>query len=140
MGAAGALVLILAAIIVFCIVRSRRSRSKTDKLSKELQQQHQQVSLSLDQLRELHVKTSNGTLNYNNHHMTSAAPQDDYLDAERQCLMASFMTGGGKPANGINGNMYHDEGFDTPGIQTRKLPEVPAIMNITDSGMGENFW
>lgn len=128
-GVVAALLIILATIVVFCILRNRR-RNKDRKLSKELKHNHdERVTLSLNQLRELTIKSSNGTL-YNN------LGQDDISDVERQCLVANLINGGKMGGGGgVNGNMYQEE-FEAV-IQTRKLPELPAL-KIPDSGTGRH--
>ena len=122
-GAITAFIILMSVIIVFCIIRNRRKKSKNQKLAKDMERQR--VTLDLNQLRELtNGKASNGTLYSNSIH-------DDYLEAERQALMANFVNG--KIANGL-GNMYHQDSFDS-GIQTRKLPELPAL-KVPESGTG----
>ena len=112
-GAGAALFLLLLAIVVICFCRARKRGGKMAEVNAVMRQHDQNVTLNLDQLKQMTAKASNTSLSNN---------QSQPDDFESQRLLF---------ANGVVGG-YHDE-FDV--IQARRLPELPALA-MPESGTG----
>ena len=122
-GALGALILLIGAIVIFVVVRRRKQKYNSGSQLKPVQTQH--VTLNLDDLRAL--TNSNGKVVSNGNVYNSIATSE--IDSEHDGLAQGYENG--KVAH--NGDAYQ-EPFD--GIQTRRLPELPAL-KTPESGTGE---
>ena len=113
-GALAALILILTAVVVICVIRHRKNKYNNNSHVKSVEPPHH-VTLNLNDLRAMNApngKVSNGNL-YN-----SITTSD--VDSEHNLTMAN-----GKVSNG---DVYR-EPYD--GIQGRKLPELPKTPDST---------